>query len=48
VPDYLQIVSETVDNPRKFTLGVPKQYFFDLVDSRVLYIFEGCVGEMQE
>ncbi|MGH9955159.1 MAG: amidase, partial [Nitrososphaeraceae archaeon] len=48
VPDYLQIVSETVDNPRKFTLGVPKQYFFDLVDSRVLDIFERCVGEMQE
>ncbi|MGC2309499.1 MAG: amidase, partial [Nitrososphaeraceae archaeon] len=48
VPDYLQIVSETVDNPRKFTLGVPKQYFFDLVDSRVLDIFERCVGEMQK
>ena len=28
VPDYLQIVSETLDKPRKFTLGVPQQVLF--------------------
>lgn len=43
VPDYLQIISET---PRKFTLGVPKEYFFDLIDSRVMEIFENCLDEM--
>jgi aspartyl-tRNA(Asn)/glutamyl-tRNA(Gln) amidotransferase subunit A len=46
VPDYLQIVSETLDKPRKFTLGVPKQYFFDLIDSSVMEIFENCLDEM--
>ena len=46
VPDYLQIVSETLDKPRKFTLGVPKEYFFDLIDSRVMEIFENCLDEM--
>jgi aspartyl-tRNA(Asn)/glutamyl-tRNA(Gln) amidotransferase subunit A len=46
VPDYLQIVSETLDKPRKFTLGVPQQYFFDLIDSRVMEVFENCLNEM--
>lgn len=46
VPDYLQIVSETLDKPRKFTLGVPQQYFFDLIDPKVMEIFENCLNEM--
>jgi aspartyl-tRNA(Asn)/glutamyl-tRNA(Gln) amidotransferase subunit A len=46
VPDYLQIVSETLDKPRKFSLGVPQQYFFDLIDSRVMEVFENCLNEM--
>lgn len=46
VPDYLQRVSETLDKPRKFALGVPRQYFFDLIDSRVMEIFENCLDEM--
>jgi aspartyl-tRNA(Asn)/glutamyl-tRNA(Gln) amidotransferase subunit A len=46
VPDYLQIVSETLDKPRKFTLGVPQQYFFDLIDPKVKEIFENCLNEM--
>ena len=46
VPDYLQIVSESDDKSRKFTLGVPKEYFFDLIDPRVMDVFENCLGEM--
>ncbi len=46
VPDYLQIVSETLDKPRKFTLGVPQQYFFDLIDPKVMEIFENFLNEM--
>ena len=46
VPDYLQILSESDDKSRKFTLGVPKEYFFDLIDPRVMDVFENCLGEM--
>jgi aspartyl-tRNA(Asn)/glutamyl-tRNA(Gln) amidotransferase subunit A len=46
VPDYLKIISETAERPGKFSLGIPKEYFFDLVDSRVMDVFERCVDEM--
>jgi aspartyl-tRNA(Asn)/glutamyl-tRNA(Gln) amidotransferase subunit A len=46
VPDYLRIISETAERPEKFRLGIPKEYFFDLVDSRVMDIFERCMDEM--
>ena len=48
VPDYLHDISDTLEKNRKFRLGVPKQYFFDLIDSSVMDIFEGCLDEMHE
>src|ERR687892_1308388 len=46
VPDYLHDISETLEKAREFRLGVPKQYFFDLIDSGVMEVFEGCLDEM--
>jgi aspartyl-tRNA(Asn)/glutamyl-tRNA(Gln) amidotransferase subunit A len=46
VPDYLQIISETLDKPRRFILGVPQQYFFEQIDPKVMEIFENCLNEM--
>jgi aspartyl-tRNA(Asn)/glutamyl-tRNA(Gln) amidotransferase subunit A len=46
VPDYLHDISETLEKAREFRLGVPKQYFFDLIDSSVMEVFEDCLDEM--
>src|ERR671911_733588 len=46
VPDYLHDISETLEKAREFRLGVPKQYFFDLIDSSVMEVIEDCLDEM--
>src|ERR671919_895339 len=46
VPDYLHDISKTLEKAREFRLGVPNQYFFDLIDSSVMEVFEDCLDEM--
>jgi aspartyl-tRNA(Asn)/glutamyl-tRNA(Gln) amidotransferase subunit A len=44
VHDYIQFVSEKMT--REFKVGIPKQYFFDVIDPKVLRVFEQFVDKL--
>jgi aspartyl-tRNA(Asn)/glutamyl-tRNA(Gln) amidotransferase subunit A len=48
VPDYVNFISENNDREAKFKLGIPKEYFFDLIDPKVLQTFEKFVDQLNE
>jgi aspartyl-tRNA(Asn)/glutamyl-tRNA(Gln) amidotransferase subunit A len=48
VPDYVSLISENKDREAKFKLGVPKEYFFDLIDAKVLRTFEKFIAQLNE
>ena len=45
VPDYLKEISRT-RNGKRFKLGIPNQFFFDVIDPEVLDVFENFVEEL--
>ena len=48
VPDYVALITENKERTTKFKLGIPKEFFFDLIDSKVIDIFEGFVNKLHE
>ena len=48
VPDYVSLITENKEKATKFKLGIPKEFFFDLMDSKVIDIFEGFVNKLHE
>jgi aspartyl-tRNA(Asn)/glutamyl-tRNA(Gln) amidotransferase subunit A len=48
VPDYVALITENKEKATKFKLGIPKEFFFDLIDSKVIDIFEGFVNKLHE
>jgi aspartyl-tRNA(Asn)/glutamyl-tRNA(Gln) amidotransferase subunit A len=55
VPDYLKEISSSSErmndndgnNIRKFKIGVPKQFFFDMIEPKVMEIFREFVNRLQ-
>jgi aspartyl-tRNA(Asn)/glutamyl-tRNA(Gln) amidotransferase subunit A len=55
VPDYLKEISSSSDrrndnhgnSSRKFKIGVPKQFFFDIIEPKVMEIFREFVDRLQ-
>ena len=43
VPNYIELISEVLD---EFKVGIPKQYFFDLIDPKVRDVFEKFVDKL--
>jgi aspartyl-tRNA(Asn)/glutamyl-tRNA(Gln) amidotransferase subunit A len=55
VPNYLEILSrekKSDDNnnnkPNSFKLGIPLEFFFDVIDSRAEHVFENFVNRLQD
>ena len=48
VPDYVGLITENKEKGPKFKLGIPKEFFFDLMDRKVMEIFEGFVDKLHE
>jgi aspartyl-tRNA(Asn)/glutamyl-tRNA(Gln) amidotransferase subunit A len=50
VQDYIGFLSEKEkeSNKFKFKLGIPRQYFFDIIDSRVMDVFEKFINKLHE
>lgn len=48
VPDYVGFITENKEKGHKFKLGIPKEFFFDLMDHKVMDIFEGFVDKLHE
>jgi aspartyl-tRNA(Asn)/glutamyl-tRNA(Gln) amidotransferase subunit A len=48
VPDYVGLITENKEKRPKFKLGIPKEFFFDLMDRKVMDIFEGFVDKLHE
>ena len=48
VPDYIGLITENKEKGPKFKLGIPKEFFFDLMDRKVMDIFEGFVDKLHE
>jgi aspartyl-tRNA(Asn)/glutamyl-tRNA(Gln) amidotransferase subunit A len=48
VQDYIGLISENRENGAKFKLGIPKEFFFDLVDHKVRDIFEKFVDKLHD
>lgn len=48
VPDYVGLITENKEKGPKFKLGIPKEFFFDLMDRKVMDIFEGFVDKLHE
>ncbi len=55
VPDYLKEISSSSDrrndnhdnSGRKFKIGVPKQFFFDIIEPKVMEIFREFIDRLQ-
>jgi aspartyl-tRNA(Asn)/glutamyl-tRNA(Gln) amidotransferase subunit A len=53
VPDYLKEISSSDrrssnnDSGRKFKIGIPKQFFFDMIEPKVMEIFREFVDKLQ-
>lgn len=48
VQDYIGLISENRAKGAKFKLGIPKEFFFDLVDHKVRDIFEKFVDKLHD
>lgn len=48
VQDYIGLISESKVKATKFKLGIPKQFFFDLIDRKVMDIFNGFIDKLHE
>ncbi|MGH9976157.1 MAG: amidase [Nitrososphaeraceae archaeon] len=48
VSDYVSLISENNDQGAKFKLGIPKEYFFDIIGSKVLRTFEKFIVQLNE
>jgi aspartyl-tRNA(Asn)/glutamyl-tRNA(Gln) amidotransferase subunit A len=48
VQDYLSLISENKEKAAKFKLGIPKQFFFDVVDPKVMNLFDTFIGKLTE
>ena len=50
VPDYIKVISEKEKKKEKgsdkFKVGVPVEFFFDIVDSKVMCVFENFVDKL--
>jgi aspartyl-tRNA(Asn)/glutamyl-tRNA(Gln) amidotransferase subunit A len=51
VPDYIKLISEKQEKEKKkgsnkFKLGIPTQFFFDIIDSKVIHVFEKFVDKL--
>jgi aspartyl-tRNA(Asn)/glutamyl-tRNA(Gln) amidotransferase subunit A len=48
VQDYIGLISESKVKATKFKLGIPKEFFFDLIDRKVMDIFNGFIDKLHE
>lgn len=48
VPNYIEQLSEDHWDKKRFKIGIPKQYFFDVVDEKVMRIFDRFLNKLQE
>jgi aspartyl-tRNA(Asn)/glutamyl-tRNA(Gln) amidotransferase subunit A len=48
VQDYLSLISENKEKEAKFKLGIPREFFFDLIDHKVMNIFDGFIDKLNE
>jgi aspartyl-tRNA(Asn)/glutamyl-tRNA(Gln) amidotransferase subunit A len=48
VQDYISLISENKEKATKFKLGIPKEFFFDLMDRKVMNIFDGFIDKIHE
>jgi aspartyl-tRNA(Asn)/glutamyl-tRNA(Gln) amidotransferase subunit A len=48
VQDYIRFLSEKESEYNKFKLGIPRQYFFDIIDSKVMNVFEKFIDKLHE
>jgi aspartyl-tRNA(Asn)/glutamyl-tRNA(Gln) amidotransferase subunit A len=48
VQDYVSLISENKENGAKFKLGIPKEFFFDLIDHKVMNIFDRFIDKLNE
>src|ERR687890_1139795 len=52
VPDYIKVISEKEKKEEKgsdkFKVGVPVEFFFDIVDSKVMCVFENFVDKLHD
>ncbi len=46
VPDYLKQISQQEHN-KKFKLGIPKQFFFDVIDQKVMDVFRNFADKLR-
>jgi aspartyl-tRNA(Asn)/glutamyl-tRNA(Gln) amidotransferase subunit A len=50
VPDYIKVISDKEKKeekgPDKFKVGIPVEFFFDIIDSRVMCVFEKFVDKL--
>jgi aspartyl-tRNA(Asn)/glutamyl-tRNA(Gln) amidotransferase subunit A len=52
VPNYVDVLSEGQDRgelkSNKLKLGIPREFFFDVIDSRAMSVFENFVNRLQD
>jgi aspartyl-tRNA(Asn)/glutamyl-tRNA(Gln) amidotransferase subunit A len=48
VQDYVRLISESKAKGTKFRLGIPKEFFFDVMDQKVMGIFYGLIDKIHE
>jgi len=52
VPNYTEILSEKKPTGEKgtdnFKLGIPLEFFFDVIDSKAMHVFENFVNRLQD
>ena len=48
VQDYVSLISKNKEKGAKFKLGIPKEFFFDLIDQKVMDIFDRFVEKLHE
>lgn len=50
VQDYIKFLSRTEheSNESKFKLGIPKQYFFDVIDNKVMNVLEKFIEKLND
>lgn len=48
MPDYVDLISKNKERATKYKLGIPKEFFFDLMDQKVIDIFEGFADKLHE
>jgi aspartyl-tRNA(Asn)/glutamyl-tRNA(Gln) amidotransferase subunit A len=48
VQDYLSVISKNKERTTKFKLGIPEEFFFDLIDQDVINIFDTFIDKIHE